>query len=84
MLAVLREARLSRNKIPKVRYFPGGKPEDLQYRLILSLKKQPDNIMIYISTNNSSYKTEDSVYKELVNLQEITNKFHQNCKNVVT
>ena len=39
VLAGLREPKLSRCKRVKVRYFPGGKTEDLQYHLIPYLKK---------------------------------------------
>ena len=82
MLAGLREAKVSRSKRIKVRYFPGGKTEDLQY-LILYLKKEPDNIIIHIGINDSPYKTEDFIYKELVNVKETIIKFHPNCKNFV-
>ena len=54
ILAGLREAKISRIKRIKVRYFPGGKTEDLQYHLISYLKKEPDNIIIHISTNGQS------------------------------
>ena len=83
MLAGPREAKLSRSKSIKVRYFPGGKTEDLQYHLILYLKKDRDNIIIHIGTNDSLYKTEDFIYKELVNVKETITKFHLNCKNIV-
>ena len=83
MLAGLREAKLSRSKRIKVSYFPGGKTEDLQYHLILYLKKDRDNIIIHIGTNDSLYKTEDFIYKELVNVKETITKFHLNCKNIV-
>ena len=83
MLAGLREAKLSRSKRIKVRYFPGGKTEDLQYHLIPYLKKKPDNIIIHVGTNDNPYKTEDLIYKELLNVKETINKFHPNCKNIV-
>ena len=83
MLAGLREAKLSRNKRIKVRYFPWGKTEDLQYHLFPYLKKEPDNIIIHIGTNDSSYKTEALTYKELLNVKETITKFHPNCKNIV-
>ena len=53
MLAGLREAKLSRSKRIKVRYFPDGKTEDLQNHLIPYLEKDPDNIIIHIGTNDS-------------------------------
>ena len=80
MLAGLREAKLSRSKRIKVRYFPGGKTEDLQYHLIPYLKKEPDNNIIHICTNDSPYKTEDFIYKELVNFKETIIKFHWNSR----
>ena len=83
MLAGLREPKLSRSKRIKVCYFPGGKTEDLQYHIIPYLKKKPDNIIIHIGTNDSPYKTEDLIYKELLNVKETINKFHPNCKNIV-
>ena len=83
MLAGLREAKLSRSKRIKVCYFPGGETEDLQHHLIPYLKKEPDNIIIHIGTNDSSYKTEAFTYKELLNVKETITKFHPNCKNIV-
>ena len=80
VLAGLREAKLSKSKRIKIRYFPGGKTEDVQYHLILYLRKEP---IIHIGINDSSYKTEDFIYKELVNAKETINKFHLNCKNMV-
>ena len=75
MLAGLREAKLSRNKKIKVRFFPGAKTEDLQYHLIPYLKK-PGNIIIHIGTNDSPYKFEDLIYKEFLNVKQIIHKHH--------
>ena len=69
MLAGLREAKLSRDKKIKVRFFPGAKTDDLQYHLIPYLKKKPDNIIIHIGTNDSPYKSEDLIYKEFFECQ---------------
>ena len=83
MLAGLREAKLSRNKKIKVRFFPGAKTEDLQYHLISYLKKKPDNIIIHIGTNDSPYKSEDLIYEEFLNVKQIIHKHHPDCKNIV-
>ena len=83
MLAGLRETKLSRIKRIKFRYFPGGKTKDLQYHLILYLKKDPDNIIIHIGTKDSPHETEDFIYTELVNVKETIIKFHLNWKNIV-
>ena len=83
MLVGLREAKLSRSNRIKVPYFPDGKTEYWQYHLIPYLKKEPDNIIIHIGTNDSPYKAEDLIHKELVNVKETIIKFHPYCKNVV-
>ena len=83
MLTGLREAKLSRIKRIKVRYFPGGKTEDLQYHLVPYLKKETDNVTIHIGTSGSPYHTEDFIYKELVNVKETINKPHTNSRNVI-
>ena len=76
MLVGLREAKLSRSNRIKVPYFPDGKTEYWQYHLIPYLEKEPD-------TNDSPYKAEDLIHKELVNVKETIIKFHPYCKNVV-
>ena len=83
MLAGLRETKLSRNKKIIIRFFPGTKTEDLQYHLIPYLKKKPDNIIIHIGTNDSPCKSEDLIYKEFLNVKQITHKHHPECKNIV-
>ena len=45
-----------RSKKNKACYFPGGKTENLRCDLIPYLKKEPDNIIIDIGTNNSHIK----------------------------
>ena len=83
MLGGLREAKLSRNEKIKVRFSSGAKTEDLQDHLIRYLKKKPDNIIIHIGTNNIPYKSEDLIYKELLNVKQIIYKHHPDCKNIV-
>ena len=83
MLVGLREAKLSKSNRIKVRYFPDGKTEYWQYHLIPYLKKEPDNIIIHIGTNDSPYKAEDFTHKEMLNAKETIIKFHPYCKNVV-
>ena len=40
-------------------------------------------MIIHVGTNDIPYKTEDFIYKELLNVKETINKFHLNCKNIV-
>ena len=64
MIAGLKEAKLSRNRKLKVRFFPGVKIEDSYYYLVPLLKKKAD-IILDFGTNDTPYKNEDEIYKEL-------------------
>ena len=54
----------------------------IQNHLVLDLKKEQDNIIIHIGTNDSLYKTEDFKYKEMVNAKKTINRFHPDCKHI--
>ena len=62
MLAELRQAKLSRNKKIKVRFFPGTKSQDSEYHLIPYLKKAPiisssKSVLMTVPTNLMIYYT---------------------------
>ena len=80
MIAGLREAKLSRNRKVKIRFFPGAKMKDFYYYLVPLLKKKPDNIIIHFGTNDAPYKNEDEIYKELKSIKDFINKRHPSCK----
>ena len=82
MIAALREAKLSSNKKIKVRFFPGAKTEDLMFHLIPNLKKNPDNIIIHIGTNDAPYKNENVLYEELKQIKDLIIDHHPDCKNI--
>ena len=71
MIAGLREAKLSRHRKVKVRFFPGVKVEDFSYYLVPLLKKKPDNIILHFDTNDAPYKNEDEIYKELKSKKDL-------------
>ena len=74
MIAGLREAKLSRNRKVKVRFFPGAKMKDFYYYLVPLLKKKPDNLILHFGTNDAPYKNEDEKYKELKSIKDFINK----------
>ena len=82
MIAGLREAKLSSNKKIKVRFFPGAKRKDLMFHLIPNLKKNPDNIIIHIGTNDAPYKNENVLYEELKQIKDLITNHHPDCKNI--
>ena len=82
MIAGLREAKLSSNKKIKVRFFPGAKTEDLTFHLIPNLKKNPDDIIIHIGTNDVPYKNENVLHEELKQMKDLIKAQHPDCKNI--
>ena len=82
MIASLREAKLSSSKKIKVRFFPGAKKEDLMFHLIPNLKKNPDNIITHIGTNDASYKNENVLYEDLKQIKDLIIDHHPDCKNI--
>ena len=84
MIACLKEAKLSSKKKIKVRFFPGAKTEDLMFHLIQNLKKNPDNIIIHIGTNNAPYKNENILYEELKQIKDLIIDHYRDCKNIFT
>ena len=65
-----------------MRFFPGAKTEDLMFHLIPNLKKNPDNIIIHIGTNDAPYKNENVLYEELKQIRDLIIGHHPDCKNI--
>ena len=80
MIAGLREAKLSRNREVKVRFFLEAKMKDYYYYLVPLLKEKPDNIILHFGKNDASYKNKDDIHKELKPTKDFVNKQHPPCK----
>ena len=66
----LMEKRMGNNV--KCRPFPGARVEDMSSYLIPLLKKKPDDIILHVSTNDSTNKEKDAdtIVGELLNLKK--------------
>ena len=80
MIAGLKEAKLSRNRKVKVRFFPGAKIKDFYNYLVPLLQKKPDTIILHFVTNDAPYKNEGEVCKEVKSIKDSINKRHPSCK----
>ena len=80
MIAGLREAKLSRSRKVKVRFFPRAKMKDFYYYLIPLLQKKLENIIVRFGTNDAPYKNDDKIYKKLKSIKVFINKRHPSCK----
>ena len=65
----LDEKRLSRNNRVKVRCFSGAKINDMYHYLEPLLQKQPDYVILHVSTNDAIMKTSESILTELLQLK---------------
>ena len=71
------EKRISGNSSVKVRIFPGVTNHDLYDYLKPLLKKNPDNIILHVGTNNSVSETSIDILNEILSLKN----FEKLCKN---
>ena len=65
----LDEKRLCRNNRVKVRSFPGATINDMYYNLKPLLEKQPDYVILHVSTNDAISKTSDVILIDLLSLK---------------
>ena len=71
------EKRISGNSSVKVRIFPGVTNHDLYDYLKPLLKKNPDNIILHVGTNNSVSETSSDILNEILSLKN----FEKLCKH---
>ena len=51
------------------------------FHLIPYLHKKPDNIIVYIWTNDRPYSNENTIYEEMKKIKELMKTLHPDCKN---
>ena len=68
MLAGIEEKRISENRSVKVRIFPDATTHNMYDYMKPFLKKNPDNIILYVGTNNSVNETFRDILNEMLSL----------------
>ena len=73
---------MSRNRKIQVRYFPGAKIKDLHHYAIPLLQKKPEDIILHFRTNDSLYKSDIDILKDLIELKDCTLEKLPSCKKI--
>ena len=80
MINCINEKRFSTNfKSVKVRCFSGATIDDMQFNLILSLRKKQAALVLHIGTSNSPNETSYQIYNKLLNLLHFIKENNPNC-----
>ena len=81
MIAGVNKTMISRKgRVVKVRPFSGATIEDMYDYLKPILKKCPDNIILYVGTNNAAREPPIVVFDRLLSLKSFIEKTLPNCK----
>ena len=84
MLTGIEEKRISGNRTVKVQIFTGAKTQDMYDYLKPFLKKNSDNIILHIGTNNSVNETSRDILNEILSSKNFTEKFCPTRKVIVS
>ena len=84
MLAGIEQKRISGNRNIKVHIFPSATTHDMYDYLKPLLKKNPDNIILHIGTNNSVNETSWNILNGILSLKNLIEKLHPKCEVIVS
>ena len=80
----LDEKRIGRNNRVKVRCFPGATINDMYHYLQPLLDKQPDHIILHISTNDAILKTSEEILTDLLQLKSHIESTLPSCNVIIS
>ena len=80
MLAGIEEKRIFGNRSVKVRIFPSATTHYMYDYLKLLIKKNPDNIILHVGTNNLVNKTSRDILNEILSFKNVIEKLCPTCK----
>ena len=70
ILSGLRESKMSKRRLIKVRYFPGARIRDMFFYLVPLLHKKPDKMILHIKTNYSTFYSATEIVEEIGKLKQ--------------
>ena len=66
---------MSQKRLIKVKTFPGATIQDMKFFVAPHLKKNPDNIIIHVGTNNAPYSSSYEMFHEIQSLRNFILKY---------
>ena len=70
ILSGLRESKMSKRRLIKVRYFPGARIRDMFFYLVPLLHKKPGNRILHIGTNDSTFYSATEIVEGIGKLKQ--------------
>ena len=65
------DKKMSRNRKIKVKYFSGAKIKDMYHYAFPLLEIKPENIILYLGTNDAPYEFDTDIPKDLIELKDL-------------
>ena len=81
MLAEIEKKRVSGNRSIEVCILPDAATHDMYDYLKPSLKKNPDNIILHVGTNDLVNETSRDILNEILSLKNFTENLCPTCKS---
>ena len=75
ILSRLKKSKMLQKSLIKIRTFPGAKIQDMKFFVVPHLKKKPDNIIIYVGTNNAPRSSSYEIFHEIQSLKNFILKY---------
>ena len=83
ILSGLREYKMSRRKMIKVRTFPGATISDMKLFAVPLLNKKPDEVIVHVGTNDDFHFTPDEMFKNMQELRLLIQKMTPSAKIII-
>ena len=83
VLSDLREYKMSRRKMIKVRTFPGATISDMKLLVVPLLKKKPDKVIVHVGTNNGLHFNPNEMFKNMKKLRLLIQKIVPSAKIII-
>ena len=84
ILTGLRESKMSKPRLIKVRYFPGARILEMFFYLVPLLYKNPDKMILHIVTNDSTFYRAAEIMEEIGKLKKYTLEQFPTVKLVIS
>ena len=84
ILSGLREYKMSKRKSIKIRTFSGATFRDMQFLIILNLRKSPDKIVLHIGTNYVPHATPREMFNAIKDLESFMQNYAPESKIIIS
>ena len=84
ILSGVRESKMSKRRLIKVRYFPGARIPYMFFSLVPLLHKKPDKMILHIGTNDSTFYSATETVEKIGKLKKYILEQLTTVKSVIS